>query len=29
VSVEYNYDHAMFLTAPDRRSVHSAFVNVH
>jgi len=29
VSVQYNYDHAMFLTAPDRRSHHSAFVNVH
>jgi hypothetical protein len=29
VSVQYNYDHAAFLTAPDRRSVHSAFVNVH
>lgn len=30
VSVQYNYDHAMFLTPPDeRRSVHSAFVNLH
>jgi hypothetical protein len=29
VSVQYNYDHAMFLTEADRRSVHSAFVNLH
>ena len=29
VSFQYNYDHAMFLSAPDRRSVHSAFLNVH
>jgi hypothetical protein len=30
VSVQYNYDHAMFLMPPaDRRSVHSAFVNLH
>lgn len=29
VSVQYNYDHALFLTTPDRRSVHSAFLNVH
>ncbi len=30
VSVQYNYDHAMFLMPPaDRRSQHSAFVNLH
>jgi hypothetical protein len=28
VSAQYNYDHAQFL-APERRSVHSAFVNLH
>lgn len=30
MSVQYNYDHAMFLTPPaERRSQHSAFVNLH
>ena len=30
VSVQYNYDHAMFLTPPaERRAQHSAFVNLH
>ena len=30
VSAQYNYDHAMFLMPPaERRSVHSAFVNLH
>lgn len=29
LSFQYNYDHAQFLTAPERRSVHSAFLNVH
>jgi hypothetical protein len=30
VSAQYNYDHAMFLTPPaERRSVHSAFINLH
>lgn len=30
VSVQYNYDHAMFLNPPEaRRSQHSAFVNLH
>ena len=28
LSFQYNYDHAQFL-APERRSVHSAFLNVH
>jgi len=28
VSFQYNYDHALFLTAPDRRSQHSAFLNL-
>ncbi len=30
LSVQYNFDHAMFLTPPDeRRAQHSAFVNLH
>lgn len=30
VSAQYNYDHVMFLMPPaERRSVHSAFVNLH